>query len=144
MKHYHYLDGYAAERLKKVAKLLQDPELQAKVERHVVDEVKHAAYFKQRVEELGGSIALTPDETRLGFLDRFNSHGLGISDKRFDEEKFLDMREIITFFCPPLSRGGVRLEILSRAPAGLRPGRQNEDNAGRDHRRREAPCLIHR
>jgi hypothetical protein len=54
MKHYHYLDGYAAERLKKVVKLVQDPELQAKVERHVVDEVKHATYFKQRVEELGG------------------------------------------------------------------------------------------
>jgi bacterioferritin (cytochrome b1) len=98
MKHYHYLDGYAAERLKKVVKLVQDPELQAKVERHVVDEVKHATYFKQRVEELGGSIALTPDETRLGFLDRFNSHGLGISDERLDENKFLDVREIITFF----------------------------------------------
>jgi rubrerythrin len=98
MKHYHYLDGYAAERLKKVVKLLQDVELQAKVERHVVDEVKHAAYFKQRVEELGGSIALTPEETRLGFLNRFNSHGLGISDARLDEEKPLDIREIITFF----------------------------------------------
>jgi rubrerythrin len=98
LKHYHYLDGYAAERLKKVVKLLHDAELQAKVERHVADEAKHAAYFQQRVEELGGSIALTPDETRLGFLNRFNSHGLGIRDERLDKEKFLDVREIITFF----------------------------------------------
>jgi bacterioferritin (cytochrome b1) len=98
LKHYHYLDGYAAARLKKVVKLLTDPELQKKVERHVVDEDKHAAYFKQRVIELGGSPTLTEAELSLGFLDRFNSHGLGISDERLDEDKFLDVPEIITFF----------------------------------------------
>jgi bacterioferritin (cytochrome b1) len=98
LKHYHYLDGYAAARLKKVVKLLTDPELQRKVERHVVDEDKHAAYFKQRVIELGGSPTLTEAELSLGFLNRFNSHGLGIGDERLDEDKFLDVREIITFF----------------------------------------------
>jgi bacterioferritin (cytochrome b1) len=98
LKHYHYLDGYAANRLQKVVKLLTDADLQKKVERHVADEDKHAAYFKQRVIELGGSPTLTEAELNLGFLNRFNSHGLGISDARLDEDKFLDNREIITFF----------------------------------------------
>jgi bacterioferritin (cytochrome b1) len=98
LKHYRYLDGYAATRLKKVVKLLTDSELQKKVERHVVDEDKHAAYFRQRVIELGGSPTLTAAELKLGFLNRFNSHGLGISDERLDEDKFLEVPEIITFF----------------------------------------------
>ena len=98
LKHYHYLDGYAATRLKKVVKLLTDADLQTKVERHVVDEDKHATFFKQRAIELGGTPTLTEDELSLGFLNRFNSHGLGISDERLDEDKFLDHREIITFF----------------------------------------------
>jgi bacterioferritin (cytochrome b1) len=98
LKHYHYLDGYAATRLKKVVKLLTDADLQKKVERHVVDEDKHAAFFKQRVIELGGSPTLTEAEHSFGFLNRFNSHGLGISDARLDEDMFLDSREIITFF----------------------------------------------
>ena len=98
LKHYHYLDGYAATRLKKVVKRLTDADLQKKVERHVIDEDKHATFFKQRVIELGGTPILTEAELGLGFLNRFNSHGLGISDERLDEDKFLDNREIITFF----------------------------------------------
>lgn len=98
LKHYHYLDGYAATRLQKVVKRLSDVELRKKVERHVLEEDKHAAFFKQRVIELGGSPILTEAELSFGFLNRFNSHGLGISDERLDEDKFLDSREIITFF----------------------------------------------
>jgi bacterioferritin (cytochrome b1) len=98
MKHYHYLDGFAAVRLKKLVRLLRDPELQSKVERHIVDEEKHAAYFKQRIVELGGSPTLTPAELSLGFLDRFNSHGLGFDDTRLEQDTPLDMRELIAFF----------------------------------------------
>jgi bacterioferritin (cytochrome b1) len=98
LKHYHYLDGFAAARLKKVAKVLQDPSLQGKIARHIADEEKHASFFEQRIVELGGSPTFTPAELSLGLLDRFNAQDLGLSEERLDENKPLEVRELIRFF----------------------------------------------
>lgn len=65
LKHYQYLDGMAADKLRKVRKLLLDVELQDKMERHISGEEKHAAFFRQRIQELGGSPTFTPAEVSL-------------------------------------------------------------------------------
>jgi bacterioferritin (cytochrome b1) len=98
LKHYRYLDGMGAEKLRKVAGLLQDVALKRKVESHLRDEEKHAALFAQRIMELGGSPTFTTAELEVSFLRGFESHDFGLSEARLGEDRCLDMREISTFF----------------------------------------------
>ena len=99
LKHYRYLDGMAAEKLRQVAGLLQDGALKPKVESHLRDEEKHARLFGQRIAELGGSPAFTPAEMEACFLRAFDAYDFGLSAARLRENHGLERREIITFFC---------------------------------------------
>jgi bacterioferritin (cytochrome b1) len=100
LKNYHYVEEFGAAELRRVARLVSDPDLKGKLEQHSADEDKHALLFRQRILDLGGSPGLTPAEMSLAFFRRFDSFGLGISPQRFDEATPLEVAELIPFLVP--------------------------------------------
>lgn len=100
LKNYHYTEEFGGAELRRVARLVNDPDLKRKIEQHSADEDKHASLFKQRILELGGSPALTPAEMNVAFFRRFDSFGLGISPQRFDADTPLEVSELIPFLVP--------------------------------------------
>jgi bacterioferritin (cytochrome b1) len=104
MKLYLYGDSFGNATLQKFARLLQDDELKSKVERHYADEEKHAACLSQRIVELGGTPAFTPDELKLKLLESYfaqlnllHTNELGLSEERLHSQAFLEVPEIIRF-----------------------------------------------
>jgi bacterioferritin (cytochrome b1) len=100
LKNYHYTEEFGAAELRSVARLLADLDLKQQMTQHVADEEKHAALFKQRILELGGSPGLTPAELSVAFFRRFEAYGLGISDARLQADHPLEARELVRFLVP--------------------------------------------
>jgi bacterioferritin (cytochrome b1) len=100
LKNYHFIEEFGAGQLTKVARLLADSDFKEKLAQHIADEAKHAALFRQRILELGGSPTLTPDEFEVAFFSRFDSYGLGLSEARLAESTLLEPHELIPFLVP--------------------------------------------
>ena len=124
-----YGDSFANESLRKIARLVEDAELRAKIARHHADEEKHARLLAEAIVALGGEPAFTPVERDvfhhfLAKLDQLHDGEVGLAPARLDLDRPLAPVEIIRFLAfalEPEWRGAAYFRAhLAAVPAGTR------------------------